>query len=184
MKIKPLRKKHRFLRWLEKLFGIRRPPRVFAEHIGAHLDEMHTLKCDAPESVTLRKVKFSEVRPLTDEQKELYTNTMRRLSLIGRKDTTSQILCLAEEIEYYRDRIRKMEKSIKERTERYKGVIAILEQDIADRDKMLESKVEEIYAEFMRDYRQMREELEELNAELAEEKAKNKQLKEERDNAN
>lgn len=34
----------------------------------------------------------------------------------------------------------------------------LLEQDIADRDKMLESKVEEVYAEFMTDYKIMREE--------------------------
>ena len=35
----------------------------------------------------------------------------------------------------------------------------LLEQDIEDRDKMLESKVEEVYPEFMKDYGLMREEL-------------------------
>ena len=48
-------------------------------------------------------------------------------------------------------------------------MIHLLEQDIADRDKMLESKVEEVYAEFMRDYKCMREELEDKATEVAEE---------------
>ena len=44
--------------------------------------------------------------------------------------------------------------------DKLKVMIHLLEQDIADRDKMLESKVEEVYADFMRDYKCMREELE------------------------
>ena len=48
----------------------------------------------------------------------------------------------------------------KDEIETQKCVIRLLEEDIAYRDKMLESKVEEVYAEFMRDYKAMREELE------------------------
>lgn len=163
MKIKPLRKKHRFLRWLKKLLGIQSPSGM--RELG-DIDEMHKFLATAP--------------VLTKEQKALYTNTMNRLRMIGKMDTPSQIAYLAEEIEFYRGKIGAMKERMKERDD----VVRLLKQDIADRDKMLEAKVEEVYADFMRDYRQMREELEELTAELAEDKAKNKQLKEERDNAN
>lgn len=40
-KIKPIAERHRFRAWLRRVFGIKRPPRVFAEHIGSCLDEMH-----------------------------------------------------------------------------------------------------------------------------------------------
>lgn len=55
----------------------------------------------------------------------------------------------------------------KDEIETQKCVIHLLEEDIADRDKMLESKVEEVYAEFMRDYKAMREELEGCCEEMA-----------------
>ena len=41
MKIKPLRKKHRFLRWLKKLLGIQSPSGM--RELG-DIDEMHMLK--------------------------------------------------------------------------------------------------------------------------------------------
>lgn len=53
--------------------------------------------------------------------------------------------------------------NIKERDgkiEQQKIIMHLLQEDIADRDKMLEQKVEEVYADFMRDYKAMREELE------------------------
>lgn len=51
---------------------------------------------------------------------------------------------------------------ISEENLRLRRVIGILEADVEERDKLLESRVEEVYPEFMRDYKQMREELEEL----------------------
>ena len=59
-------------------------------------------------------------------------------------------------------------KRMEEELDKYKVIIALLEQDIADRDKMLEQKVEEVYADFMRDYKCMREELDGVYEELAE----------------
>ena len=50
----------------------------------------------------------------------------------------------------------------KSEVEKLKVINKLLEQDIADRDEMLESKVEEVYADFMRDYKCMREELDGL----------------------
>ena len=57
--------------------------------------------------------------------------------------------------------------------DRYKCVNKLLERDIADRDKKLESKVEEVYADFMKDYHIMWEELDgayDENGELRKEK--------------
>ena len=39
-KIKPLRKKHRFIQWLKKFFGIKQPSKLLRE-LG-EIDEMHT----------------------------------------------------------------------------------------------------------------------------------------------
>ena len=64
----------------------------------------------------------------------------------------------------------------KSEVENLKVINKLLEQDIADRDKMLESKVEEVHEDFMRDYKCMREELEGLYDELTE-------LRNERDEA-
>ena len=55
----------------------------------------------------------------------------------------------------------------------------MLEQDIADRDKKLESKVEEVYADFMHDYKIMRDELDECYAENTE--LQKKMYKQEKD---
>lgn len=93
---------------------------------------------------------------MTDKQMELYNKTMVRLRRIGAKTPTEQIVALAEEIDRYRDKIRRMEEAL----EMSENIKHLLEQDIADRDKMLESKVEEVYADFMQDYKAMREELE------------------------
>lgn len=60
----------------------------------------------------------------------------------------------------------------KDEIETQKCVIRLLEEDIADRDKMLESKVEDVYVEFIRDYKAMREELEGCYEELATARAK------------
>lgn len=53
-------------------------------------------------------------------------------------------------------------------------MIQLLEGDIADRDKMLEGKVEDVYADFMRDYKCMREELEGAYEMIADAKADTK----------
>ena len=63
-------------------------------------------------------------------------------------------------------------KAFTEELDKYKVMIRLLESDIADRDKMLEAKVEEVYADFMRDYKCMREELDGLYDEYAELKRK------------
>lgn len=45
--IKPLSKRHRFRRWLHRVFGrVPRQSEIFAKGIGQHLDEMHELKAD------------------------------------------------------------------------------------------------------------------------------------------
>ena len=54
----------------------------------------------------------------------------------------------------------------------------LYESDIADRDKMLEQKVEDVYADFMRDYKAMREELDGTYEELAELRAERDELRE------
>jgi hypothetical protein len=41
-KIKPLHKKHRFIRWLKKLFGIKQPSKLLRD-LG-NIDEMHLVK--------------------------------------------------------------------------------------------------------------------------------------------
>lgn len=43
--------------------------------------------------------------------------------------------------------------------EHLRNLNLLAEQDIADRDKMLKQKVEDVYADFMKDYRLMEEEL-------------------------
>ena len=54
---------------------------------------------------------------MTEAQKELYTKTVTRLARIGEKDPTAQIIALAEEIERYRDQIKRLEDAlIRERT--------------------------------------------------------------------
>lgn len=55
-----------------------------------------------------------------------------------------------------------------EELDKYKVVNKLLELDLADRNSMLEKKVEEVYADFMRDYKLMCEELEGAYEELAE----------------
>lgn len=40
-KIKPIAKEHRFRKWIQRLFGIKQPSKVFAEQIGKGIDEMH-----------------------------------------------------------------------------------------------------------------------------------------------
>ena len=49
---------------------------------------------------------------MTDVQKALYTSTVRRLERIGAKDPTAQIIALAEEIEHYRDQIKRHEDAL------------------------------------------------------------------------
>ena len=70
-------------------------------------------------------------------------------------------------------------KELTEENEMRSTIIQLLERDIADRDKMLESKVEEVYAEFMRDYKCMKEELEGMYEELAELRLERDELKRE-----
>lgn len=47
-KIKPLSKKHRFRKWIQRLFGIKQPSKVFAEQIGGSIDEWHLLRPSFP----------------------------------------------------------------------------------------------------------------------------------------
>lgn len=65
-------------------------------------------------------------------------------------------------------------KAFTEELDKHNVMIQLLEGDISDRDKMLEAKVEEVYADFMRDYKCMREELDGLYDEYAEIKKKSK----------
>ena len=101
---------------------------------------------------------------MTEEQNEVYAATMKRLRRLGKDNPTEAIIYLAMEVETYRTTIR----NLKDELERYQVINKLLEADIADRDKMLESKAEEVAADFMRDYRVMREELEGLYEELEE----------------
>lgn len=61
MKIKPLRKKHCFLRWLKKLLGIQSPSGM--RELG-DIDEMHTLKCniDIPGTTTRKEPRQYYIR--------------------------------------------------------------------------------------------------------------------------
>lgn len=49
---------------------------------------------------------------MTEQQIELYRQTMERMHRMGKNTTTDVIVALAEEIEYYRKKIRAMEKFI------------------------------------------------------------------------
>lgn len=49
---------------------------------------------------------------MTDAQKEIYTKTVRRLERMGAKDPTSRIIALAEEVERYRDEIKRLEDAL------------------------------------------------------------------------
>ena len=46
---------------------------------------------------------------MTKEQQEIYIQTVKRLARMGIKDPTAQIVALAEEIDRYRDKIRRLE---------------------------------------------------------------------------
>lgn len=46
-KIKPLSKRHRFRRWLRRVFGFKPPEKDF-RHLLADLDEMHTVDAHYP----------------------------------------------------------------------------------------------------------------------------------------
>ena len=108
---------------------------------------------------------------MNEEQKELYTKVKEHLRQLGKENPADAILYLALMAKAYRSTITKLEEEL----DKYKVINKLLEADIADRDKMLEQKVEEVYADFMRDYRCMREELDGVYEELAE-------LRTERDN--
>lgn len=54
---------------------------------------------------------------MTAEQKEIYIKTVRRLSRGGATDPTAQIIALAEEIDYYRNKIYWLENQPKEAAE-------------------------------------------------------------------
>ena len=101
---------------------------------------------------------------MTEAQKELFVKTKERLRRMGKENPADVIVALAEEIDYYREKIKGMDAELDFRS----GVIRLLERDIKDRDEMLEKKVEEVYADFMRDYKLMGEELEGSWVELAE----------------
>ena len=49
---------------------------------------------------------------MTDKQREIYIETIRRLARGGATDPTAQIIALAEEIERYRDTIRRQDDEI------------------------------------------------------------------------
>lgn len=51
----------------------------------------------------------SEDKEVTEEQQKLYNQTVKRLARLGAKSQTAQIIALAEEIEYYREKIQRME---------------------------------------------------------------------------
>lgn len=55
-------------------------------------------------------------------------------------------------------------------------IIRLLEQDVADRDRQLESKVEAVYADFMKDYKIMRDELKECYAEFGKEQVETEKV--------
>lgn len=65
---------------------------------------------NAPEM--LRKVfniKKDKDEEREKEQQKLYNQTVERLARVGAKSPTSQIIALAEEVEYYREKIQGME---------------------------------------------------------------------------
>lgn len=105
---------------------------------------------------------------MTEAQKELYTKTKEHLRQLGKENPADAILYLAMVAKAYRSTITMLEVEL----DKYKVINKLLEGDIADRDKMLEQKVEEVYADFMRDYKCMREELDGTYEELAELKTK------------
>ena len=47
-------------------------------------------------------------KQITQEEADLYCKTARRLERMGIKDPTAQIVALAEEIEYYRGRVKNL----------------------------------------------------------------------------
>lgn len=64
----------------------------------------------------------------------------------------------------------------KAEVEKLTVMVKLLEQDVADWQQIAESKVEEVYPEFMRDYKCMREELDGLYDEFHEARAEIKYL--------
>ena len=107
---------------------------------------------------------------MTEAQKELYARTEARMRRLGKENPADCILSLAEEVEYYRKKIKRMQELI----DKLDITKTLYEQDIEDWKKLAESKAEEIYPEFMRDYKCALEELEGCYEEL-------KELREERD---
>ena len=106
------------------------------------------------------------------DQNDIYTLTVKRLHRIGAKDPTAQIVALAKEVEQGRAKIRALEEELG----KHATLLRLMEQDIEDWKKLAESKVEEIYPEFMRDYKCALEELEGVYEELTElRKQKNEQ---------
>jgi len=96
--------------------------------------------------------------------KDIYTKTMARLARLGVHDQKEQIVTLAEEIELYRAKIKRMEEEL----DKAHTINSLLERDIEDWRKLAESKVEESYPEFMSDYKCAMEELDALYEELEE----------------
>ena len=109
----------------------------------------------------------SEILALEDKIKKK-DGDVDSLDLINRQKETIEQLQTA--LFKCGEEAAEMQKNIsqqKAEIETQKCVIRLLEEDIADRDKMLESKVEDVYVEFIRDYKAMREELEGCYEELA-----------------
>lgn len=69
--------------------------------------------------MNLVKPYYSFLRERAEEKQELYERTVRRLARAGAKDPTSQIIALAEEVDYYRNKIRALEEFIIERENKH-----------------------------------------------------------------
>ena len=110
---------------------------------------------------------------MTEAQKELFVKTKARLRRMGKENPADVIVALAEEIEQYRAKIRRMEEELDLRC----GIVRLLEREVADRDEMLEQKVAVVYDDFMCDYKIMREELEGAWEELTEARAELEKIK-------
>lgn len=115
----------------------------------------HCIRCNARQIANCDSCPLENTYPNCDDEIEIMA-----LDLINRQ--RAEIKRLQKLGASVTRRMVKVKAEANKELDKLKGVINLLARDIADRDKMLEGKVEEVYADFMRDYKEIRAELEDL----------------------
>lgn len=106
------------------------------------------------------------------EDKADYERKLENGDLVSGDYHAEQMCILQCEIEQYKAEIERLTEVI----ERYECVNKLLEMDIEDLHKEREKRVEEVYADFMKDYKIMRDELNELYDENSKLQQQNEEL--------